>query len=102
MFEKELKYYNANKSQLYIRYKGKHIVIVGEHVIGTYDDAGSAYTETAKTIPPGSFMIREIPENIEDEVQYILHICISTWRQEKRTSLLSIPQDLSCLHNTYY
>ena len=71
MFEKELRYYNYNKAQLRSKYQGKHIVIVGEQVIGTYDDAGTAYNETAKNIPPGSFMIREIPENIEDEVQYL-------------------------------
>ena len=71
MFEKELQYYNANKMQLRAKYHGKHIVIVGEHVIGTYDDAGTAYFETVRSIPPGSFMIREIPENIEDEVQYL-------------------------------
>ena len=71
MFEKELQYYNANKSHLWEKYHGKHIVIVGEKVIGTYNDAGTAYHETAKIVPPGSFMIREIPENIEDEVQYL-------------------------------
>ena len=71
MFEKELKYYNANKTQLRTKYHGKHIVIVGEQVVGAYNDAGVAYSETSKTIPPGSFMIREIPENIEDEIQYL-------------------------------
>jgi len=71
MFEKELLYYNSNKEKLREKYQGKHIVIVAEKVIGVYDDAGTAYTETSKTIPPGSFMIREIPKNIEDEVQYL-------------------------------
>ena len=71
MFEKELLYYNANKEQLREKYQGKHIVIVAGQVVGVYDDAGIAYTETSKTIPPGSFMIREIPENIEDEIQHL-------------------------------
>ncbi|MDR2542303.1 MAG: DUF5678 domain-containing protein [Treponema sp.] len=71
MFEKELQFYNTNKEQLREKYHGKHVVIAGEQVIGIYDDAGTAYKETAKTIPPGSFMIREIPENTEDEVQYL-------------------------------
>ena len=71
MFEKELQYYNANKTQLRALYHGKHIVIAGENVIGTYDDAGTAYSETVKTVPPGSFMIREIPENIDDEVHFL-------------------------------
>ena len=77
MFEKELQYYNSNKDQLRKQYQGKHIVIAGEHVIGVYDDAGTAYAETSKTIPPGSFMIREIPENIEDEVQYLSPFLVS-------------------------
>ena len=71
MFERELQYYNSQKEQLREKYQGKHIVIAEDKVIGVYDDAGTAYFETSKTIPPGSFMIREIPENIEDEVQYL-------------------------------
>jgi len=71
MFEKELQYYNSQKGQLREKYQGKHIVIAADQVIGVYDDPGTAYSETSKTIPPGSFMIREIPENIEDEVQYL-------------------------------
>ena len=71
MFEKELQYYNSNKELLRKKYLRKHIVIVEDQVIGVYDDAGTAFSETSKTISPGSFMIREIPENIEDEVQYL-------------------------------
>ena len=71
MFKKELQYYNSQKEQLREKYQGKHIVIAADQVIGVYDDVGTAYSETSKTIPPGSFMIREIPENIEDEVQYL-------------------------------
>jgi len=71
MFERELQYYNSHKEQLRGKYQGKHIVIVEDEVIGVYNDAGTAYTEISKNIPPGSFMIREIPENIEDEVQYL-------------------------------
>ena len=71
MFKKELQYYNSQKEQLREKYQGKHIVIAADQVIGVYDDVGTAYSETSKTIPPGSFMIREIPENIDDEVQYL-------------------------------
>jgi len=71
MFKRELQYYNSHKEQLCKKYQGKHIVIAEDEVIGVYDDAGTAYTETSKKIPPGSFMIREITENIEDEVQYL-------------------------------
>jgi hypothetical protein len=70
MYEREKDFYKANKLDLRGKYRGKHIVIAGEDVIGVYDDAGAAYHETVKTIPLGSFMIQEIPENIEDEIQY--------------------------------
>jgi hypothetical protein len=71
MYEKEEAFYWANKPELREKYRGKHIVIVGEEVVGVYDDTGTAYHETIKTYPLGSFMLQEIPENIEDEVQYI-------------------------------
>jgi hypothetical protein len=71
MYEKERAFYMANKPDLREKYHGKYIVIVGEEVLGSYDDIGDAYHETVKTLPPGSFMIQEIPENIEDEVQYL-------------------------------
>jgi hypothetical protein len=77
MFEKELHYYNSYKDQLREKYQGKHIVIAEEKVIGVFDDAGTAYSETSKTIPPGSFMIREIPEDIENEVQYLSPFLVS-------------------------
>ncbi|MDR1901917.1 MAG: DUF5678 domain-containing protein [Treponema sp.] len=71
MYEREEAFYQANKPDLREKYHGKHIVIVGEEIIGVYDDVGTAYHETIKTVPLGSFMIQEIPENIEDEVQYL-------------------------------
>jgi len=71
MFERELQYYNSHKEQLREKYSGKHIVIAEEQVVGVYDNAETAFSETSKTISPGLFMIREIPENIEDEVQYL-------------------------------
>jgi hypothetical protein len=71
MYEREKAFYMANKPDLREKYHGKHLVIVGEEIIGVYDDAGSAYHETIKTAPLGSFMIQEVPENIEDEVQYL-------------------------------
>jgi hypothetical protein len=71
MYEKEEAFYWSNKPELRAKYRGKHIVIIGEEIIGVYNDAGTAYHETVKTHPLGTFMLQEIPENIEDEVQYI-------------------------------
>jgi hypothetical protein len=51
MYEKEEAFYLASKLELREKYHGKHIVIVGNKVIGVYDDAGTAYHETIKTCP---------------------------------------------------
>jgi hypothetical protein len=71
MYEREEAFYWTNKPELRAKYHGKHIVIVGEEVVGVYDDAGTAYHETIKTRPLGSFMLQDIPEDIEDEMHYI-------------------------------
>jgi hypothetical protein len=68
MFEREQKYYEEHREQLRDKYLGRHIVIYGEEVIGVYDTVGEAYRETAKTLRPGSFMIKEIRGGLEDEV----------------------------------
>jgi hypothetical protein len=71
MYEKEEAFYLANKPELLAKYHGKHIVIVGEEVIGVYDDAGTACHGAIKTYPLGSFMLKDVPEDIEDEIPYI-------------------------------
>ncbi|MDR2794093.1 MAG: hypothetical protein LBB61_10610 [Treponema sp.] len=71
MCEKEDAFYLSNKLELRAKYHEKHIIIVGEEVIGVYDDAGTAYHETIKTYPLGSFMLKDIPEDIEAEIPYI-------------------------------
>jgi hypothetical protein len=71
MYEREEAFYLANKPELRAQYHGKHIVIIGEELVGVYDDAGTAYHETIKAHPLGSFMLKDIPEDIEDEMPYI-------------------------------
>ena len=68
MFEKETEFYIANKNEIREKYLGKRIVIAGDQIIGVYNDVSEAYTETIKTLLPGSFMIKDIPVDIEDEV----------------------------------
>jgi hypothetical protein len=68
MLEKEFKYYETNKTEIREKYLGKQVVIVGDCVIGAYDDIEEAYEETIKTYTPGTFMIHDVPINIEDEV----------------------------------
>ena len=67
MFEKESQFYQENKQTIREKYLGKYVVIIGSTILGAYDDVGEAYREAAKTNPPGSFMIQDIPVDIEDE-----------------------------------
>jgi hypothetical protein len=61
MFEVENKFYQENRETLREKYLGKAIVIVGESIIGTYDNIGEAYKETMKIKKPGSFCLKNIP-----------------------------------------
>jgi len=50
MFEIENKYYKENRETLREKYIGKAIVIVGEAVIGAYDNIGDAYKDMLRNI----------------------------------------------------
>jgi len=66
MLETEWEFYENNKEELIEKYLGKYIVISGNKVISVYEDENTAYFETVKTIPLGSFMIHHVME--EEEV----------------------------------
>ena len=68
MLEKEFEYYEKNKSTIREKYLGKQVVIVGDKIIGAYDDVDEAYQETIKTYTLGTFMIHDVPVDIEDEI----------------------------------
>jgi hypothetical protein len=68
MLEREFEFYENNKSEIRQKYLGKRIVIVGEEIIAAYDDFEEALFETSKTHTLGTFMIHNVPINIEDEV----------------------------------
>ena len=61
MFEVENKFYQENRNLLREKYLGKAIVIVGDSVIGAYDNIGEAYKETLKAKKPGTFCLKKIP-----------------------------------------
>jgi hypothetical protein len=68
MFEQEKAFCEAHRDSLREQYAGKLLVIVGDRVIGSYDDAGDAYREAVKAYEPGRFMIQEVPARPEDDV----------------------------------
>jgi hypothetical protein len=65
MLETEWEFYENNRSELVEKYCGKYIVISGEKVVSSYDDEKTAYRETVKNIPLGSFMIHHVAEEEE-------------------------------------
>ena len=40
-------------------------------IIGVYDDHDEAFMETIKVYTPGTFMIHDVPVDIEDEIAYL-------------------------------
>ena len=76
MYEHEVAFYEAHKLEIRDKYLGKHVVISGDNIVGAYDDAGAAYYETIKTHSLGTFMIQDVPENIEDEIQCLSPVAL--------------------------
>jgi hypothetical protein len=65
MLESEWEFYENNRDELVEKYCGKYVVISGNKVVSAYDDQKTAYRETIKTLPLGSFMIHHITEEEE-------------------------------------
>jgi len=65
MFEVENKFYENNKEDIRRKYQGKAIVIVGDSIIGSYDDIGEAYKDMIIKREPGSFCLKNISINPE-------------------------------------
>lgn len=58
--QQEFKYYLDHQSELVGQYDGKYIVIKNGAVVGVYDDALTAVTETQKKHKLGTFLIQHV------------------------------------------
>lgn len=58
MLEREFEYYIQNQDRLVKKYPGKHLVIIGEEIVGVYDDFEAALSETLKDHEIGTFLIQ--------------------------------------------
>jgi len=58
MLDKEFKYYINNQPKLVEKYNGKYIVIIGNDVVGAYDNEIQAYIESMKKYSIGTFLIQ--------------------------------------------
>jgi len=66
LFETAWEFYKSNREDLVKKYCDKYVVISGNSVIDAYEDHDTAYYETQKTVPLGSFLIHHVTE--EEEV----------------------------------
>jgi hypothetical protein len=57
-FREELDFFIANQENLVKDYEGKVLVIKGRTILGVYPNSISAYIETQKDHPAGTFMIQ--------------------------------------------
>jgi hypothetical protein len=70
MLDKERTYYENNLSTLQKDHLGKYIVISGDRLIGAFDSDEQAYTGAMEAnCSPGSFMIKLITGNPEEQIQ---------------------------------
>ena len=58
MLNKEFKYYLDHQEELIPLYEGKFIVIIGNEVVGAYDNREDAYYSSMEKYEPGTFMIQ--------------------------------------------
>ena len=54
----EFQYYLSHQDELVETYNGKYVVIVGEEVVGSYDDELTAVTESEKKHELGTFLVQ--------------------------------------------
>jgi hypothetical protein len=72
MFEAENKFYEENREILREKYMGKRVVIVKDKILGAYDTDSEAIDETSKNMDLGTFCVKYIPVNLEDEYHRLL------------------------------
>lgn len=58
MLEEEFKYFLNHKSELFNKYPGKYVVIIGDTVVGSYESEIEAYNESLKSHELGTFLIQ--------------------------------------------
>lgn len=69
MLDREFRYYKAHENELVERYNGKIIAIVGEEVVGVFDDEVTAYQEMKKKYGLGNFLLQQCVPSADRQVQ---------------------------------
>lgn len=69
MLEKEFKYYLDHQKELLKKYGEKYIYIVGEEVVGPFDNQFDAYLQAIKKHKEGTFLIQLCSQGDESYTQ---------------------------------
>lgn len=69
MLKDQFKYYIENQEELLKKYDGEFIVIKDLKVVGNYKDKESAYNESIKKYPIGTFLIQHCTPGKNDYSQ---------------------------------
>jgi hypothetical protein len=77
MFTEELNFFIANQEDLVREHHGKVLALKGREILGVYPDALTAYLETQKKYPVGTFMIQPCAPGPEAYTVTISSIALS-------------------------
>ena len=58
----EFEFYLSHQDEMVRKYDGKYIVIKNGNVLGVYDDALGAVTETQNSYELGTFLVQKVSE----------------------------------------
>ena len=72
MLNVEFRYYLDNQDKLLKMYNNRFLVIVGQEVVGDYDDFEQALFQSAEKYEPGTFLVQECTEG-EDAYTQTFH-----------------------------
>ena len=68
MLEREYKYYENHKKEFDSKYDNNFIVIVGDNIVGVYNNQREALEETLKNHKAGTFLLQKCLKD-EDQIQ---------------------------------
>jgi hypothetical protein len=69
MFDTESKYFAEHKNEFIKQYLNKYLVIHEEEYLGPYESDEDAYYQAVKKYDAGTFMIKHISDQIENQIQ---------------------------------
>ena len=69
MLDKEFQYYLDNQNDLVKKYNGRFIVIVGDNVVGDYDNHEQALYNSMSKYELGTFLIQKCTKGTEAYTQ---------------------------------